>query len=82
MFPVDINISDKSFYDIGLLYDEDVADNIKFKFEYRVALYGKEPVSRIISSFRELLTNYINNKKNTCIRLFHSRRRRIPQDCL
>jgi amino acid adenylation domain-containing protein len=62
VFPVDINISDKSFYDVCLLYDEDVADNIKFKFEYRVALYGKESVSRIISSFRELLSSYINNK--------------------
>ncbi len=61
--PVDIVISDKSFFDVGLLYDDDIADSIKFKFEYRVALYDKDLIDQIVSSFKKLLFNYIINKE-------------------
>ncbi|WP_259065705.1 non-ribosomal peptide synthetase [Mucilaginibacter sp. X4EP1] len=62
VLPVDISNSDKIVYEMGLLYDEYSSDKVKFKFEYRNALFDTEFIQQFTSSFKNTLAGLIAGK--------------------
>lgn len=58
--PIDTPWNEKIVNEIGLLYDEYSSDVIKFRFEYRKALFDNDLIHRFISSFKKAVDDIVN----------------------
>lgn len=60
VIPVDLAWSENSTYELSLLYDEYSSDKLKFKFEYRIALFNEQSMDSLLKSFNELIDAVIS----------------------
>ncbi|WP_299249770.1 AMP-binding protein, partial [uncultured Aquimarina sp.] len=61
---IDVPSSTNSVYEIELLYDEYSSGDIKFKLDYREALFKKVFIQNFIETFRQTLLKIISNEES------------------
>ncbi len=60
VLPIDISWNEKIVNEIGLLYDEYSSEVIRFRFEYRTALFDNSLIQGFVNSFKKAVDDLIN----------------------